>query len=162
MPWRSRGRGGLEVYLYSFSNFGTGWRWVVNATARPLYPGKETRYSLSRRLVWTSAENLAHTGVWTPAHASRSVIARPCTDPRLTSNNSKHGIGLHKCGKGMYRSCLVFIFYYWARFVYRFALVKYVSIYNSVPRNRLCSFIKFHIMKTATLCTVYIIRSILF
>lgn len=116
--------GELEVYLYSFSNFGTEWRLVVNIIARPLYPRKETRHSLSRRLVWTVAQNLTRTGVWTPDHASRSVIARPSTDPGL--NNSKYGIGLHKCGKryvsvvlGIYQSCLVFIFYHWARFVHR-------------------------------------------
>jgi hypothetical protein len=157
---RLEGREGeLEVYLYSFSNLGTEWRLGVNTTAQPLYPGKDTRYSFSRRLVWTVAEHLAPTGVWTPVHASRSVIARPSADPGL--NNSKHGVGLYKCGKGIYQSCLVFIFYHWARFVYRFYLVKCVRIYNCVPWNRLCSFIKFHIMKTATLCTVYIIHYIL-
>jgi len=81
-----------------------------NTTARPLYPGKETRYLLSRRLVLTVAEHLAPTVVCTPNHVSRSVIARPSTDPGL--NNSKHGVGLHKCGKDMYQSCLVFIFYH--------------------------------------------------
>lgn len=91
--------GELEVCLYSFSNLGTGWWWVINTTIRPLYPGKETRYSLSRRLVWIVAENLSPTGVWTPVDASRSVIARPCTDPGLTGNNSKRGIVLRKCGK---------------------------------------------------------------
>jgi len=28
---------GLQVQLYSFLNFGARWRWVVNATPRPLY-----------------------------------------------------------------------------------------------------------------------------
>jgi hypothetical protein len=119
--------GELEVYLYSFSNLGTEWRLVVNTTARPLYPGKETRYSLSSRLVWTVAENLAPTWDWTPVNVSRSVIARPSTDPGL--NNSKHGIGLHKCGKDMYQSCLVFVFFHWARFVCRFYLVQCFRIY---------------------------------
>jgi hypothetical protein len=31
-------RDGLEVWLYSFFNFSTRWRWVVNATLWPLYP----------------------------------------------------------------------------------------------------------------------------
>jgi hypothetical protein len=29
---------GIEVQLYSFFNLGARWRWVVNATPRPLYP----------------------------------------------------------------------------------------------------------------------------
>jgi len=33
-------RGG-EVYLYSFFNLGARWGWVVNATTRLLYPGKD-------------------------------------------------------------------------------------------------------------------------
>jgi hypothetical protein len=28
----------VEVQLYSFFNLGVRWRWVVNATLRPLYP----------------------------------------------------------------------------------------------------------------------------
>jgi hypothetical protein len=28
---------GIAVYLYSFFNLGARWRWVVNATPRPLY-----------------------------------------------------------------------------------------------------------------------------
>jgi hypothetical protein len=28
---------GIAVYLYSFFNLGASWRWVVNATPRPLY-----------------------------------------------------------------------------------------------------------------------------
>ena len=43
-------RGGLEVQLYSFFNLGARWGWVGNATPRPLYPGKETRYPLNRSL----------------------------------------------------------------------------------------------------------------
>ena len=30
--------GGAEVRLYSFFNLGARWMWVINATARPLYP----------------------------------------------------------------------------------------------------------------------------
>jgi hypothetical protein len=33
-----------------FFNFGARWRCGVNATTRPLYPGKKSRYSLYRRL----------------------------------------------------------------------------------------------------------------
>jgi hypothetical protein len=36
-----RPRGGVEVQLYSFFNLGSRRRWVVNATPRPLYPGKD-------------------------------------------------------------------------------------------------------------------------
>jgi len=28
----------VEVYLYTFFNFGARWGWVVNATLRPIYP----------------------------------------------------------------------------------------------------------------------------
>jgi len=61
--------GGLEVYLYSFFNLSTRWRWVVNATPWPLYPwerdpvpiGHEAGWPLG--LVWTVLENLAPTGI---------------------------------------------------------------------------------------------------
>jgi len=39
-----------EVQLYSFFNLSAKWGWVVIATPQPLYPGKETRYPLYRRL----------------------------------------------------------------------------------------------------------------
>jgi hypothetical protein len=31
-------RWGVEVYLYSFFSLSAKWKWVVNATPRPLYP----------------------------------------------------------------------------------------------------------------------------
>ena len=31
-------KGGVDIYLYSFSNLGVRWKGVVNATPRPLYP----------------------------------------------------------------------------------------------------------------------------
>ena len=39
MPYNRprRLRGGLEVWLYFFFKLGSSWRWVVNATPRPLY-----------------------------------------------------------------------------------------------------------------------------
>jgi hypothetical protein len=40
----------VEVYLDSFFTLGARWGWVVNATSRPLYTGKENRYPLYRRL----------------------------------------------------------------------------------------------------------------
>ena len=33
-----KAQGGVQVYLYSFFNLGTCWRWVLNFTQRPLYP----------------------------------------------------------------------------------------------------------------------------
>jgi hypothetical protein len=36
-----RPRGGVGVLLYSFLKLGGRWGWVVNATTRPLYPGKD-------------------------------------------------------------------------------------------------------------------------
>jgi hypothetical protein len=42
---------GVEVYLHSFFDPGTRWRWVVSFTPRPLYPqGKTSWYPLDRRL----------------------------------------------------------------------------------------------------------------
>ena len=39
---------GVEVYLYTFFNLGDKVGWVVNATSRPLQPGKKTVYALYR------------------------------------------------------------------------------------------------------------------
>jgi hypothetical protein len=48
-PWRRIGA--VEVYLHSFFDLGTRWRWVVSFTPRPLYPqGKSPWYPLDRRL----------------------------------------------------------------------------------------------------------------
>jgi hypothetical protein len=47
--WGSRGR--VEVQPYSFIKLGVKWRWVVNATRRPLYLRGRNRYPLYRRLV---------------------------------------------------------------------------------------------------------------
>jgi len=41
---------GVEVWLYSFFNFGTRWEWVVSTTPWPLYPGTETRCPFHRTL----------------------------------------------------------------------------------------------------------------
>ena len=63
-------RGGVEVYLYPFFNFGTRWWRVVSVTPRPIFPpGKEARYTLHRRLggaqgrsreVWKMMKTLAN------------------------------------------------------------------------------------------------------
>ena len=42
--------GGAEIYLYSFFNLGARWRWVVNATPRPLHPRQRNAVPLFRRL----------------------------------------------------------------------------------------------------------------
>jgi hypothetical protein len=63
-PWRSRR--GVDAYLYCFFNLGTRWVWWLTACPGRFTHAKETRYPLYRRLggpVWTSAENLAHTGI---------------------------------------------------------------------------------------------------
>jgi hypothetical protein len=55
-----------------------GGGWVVSTMIRPLYPREKTRYPLYRRLVgpqgpvWTSAENLANTGIRSPDRPARS------------------------------------------------------------------------------------------
>ena len=41
---------GVQVQLYCFFDLNSRWGWVVNATPGPLYPGKDTRYPLYRRL----------------------------------------------------------------------------------------------------------------
>jgi len=41
---------GVEVYLYSFFNFGARWWWVVNTTPRPLYPQERDPVPIDRRL----------------------------------------------------------------------------------------------------------------
>jgi hypothetical protein len=35
---------GVEIKLYSFCNLGARWRWLTNATPRPIYTGKGNRY----------------------------------------------------------------------------------------------------------------------
>jgi hypothetical protein len=48
-PWRRTG--GVEVWLHTFFDLGTRWRWVVSFTPLPLYPqGKNPFYPLDRRL----------------------------------------------------------------------------------------------------------------
>ena len=59
----------VEVQLYSFFYLRTRWRWVVNATPRPLY--SQERYPVSfvqeagwaPESVWTGAEELDLTGM---------------------------------------------------------------------------------------------------
>ena len=69
-------RGGVEVYLYSFFNFGAKWGgWSTPRSGR-FNPGK-TRYPLYRRLGGpraglTGAENLAPTGIRSPDLPARS------------------------------------------------------------------------------------------
>jgi hypothetical protein len=51
--------------------------WVVNATPRPLYPGKDAVPSVwevgwGPEPVWTGAENLAPTGILSPDRPARS------------------------------------------------------------------------------------------
>jgi len=50
-------------------NLGIRCGWVVNTTPHLLYPGKDTRYPLYRRLggpIWMGRENVNPTGVRTP------------------------------------------------------------------------------------------------
>jgi hypothetical protein len=48
---KAYGEGGVELYLHSFFDLGTRWRWVVSFTPRPLYTkGKSPLYPLDRRL----------------------------------------------------------------------------------------------------------------
>jgi hypothetical protein len=61
-------RGWVVVWLY----FGTGWRWIVNATPRPLCPRERDPVPILLEVAWTpepvwmGAENLASTGIQSP------------------------------------------------------------------------------------------------
>ena len=74
-----RPRGGIEVWLYSFSNLCARW-WVGGRhhASAALPPVKEIRYPLYRRLggapgpVWAAAENLASTGIRSTDSPARS------------------------------------------------------------------------------------------
>jgi hypothetical protein len=85
------------MWLYSLFNLGTILGWVVNATLRPLYNPGKTRYPLYRRLggppgpVWTSAENLAPTGIRSPDRPARSQSLHRLSypDPRQYSTKPK-------------------------------------------------------------------------
>ena len=65
-------RGEVELQLYYFFDHGPRWGWVDNATPRPLYPQERDPLPIIQevewapRLVLTSAENLADTGIRSP------------------------------------------------------------------------------------------------
>jgi hypothetical protein len=72
-------RRGVEVYLYPHFNLSAKWRWVVNATRRPLYPRErsgphcvQTFPGWTPGQVWTDAEILASTGIRFPDRLARS------------------------------------------------------------------------------------------
>jgi hypothetical protein len=58
--------------IVPFFNFGTRWRWVVNAMPQPLYPRERDlvptiqEAGLAPQPVWTSAEKLTSTNIWCP------------------------------------------------------------------------------------------------
>ena len=62
-------RGVTEAQIYSFSNLGTKWGSVVNATPRTLYPGEGDPVPIvqedgwGREPVWTGVENLDPTEI---------------------------------------------------------------------------------------------------
>jgi hypothetical protein len=70
--------GGVELQLYAFFNLGAGWRWVINPTPRPLYPGERSSIPIVQEVgwdpgsVWMGAKNLALTGIRSPEHPSCS------------------------------------------------------------------------------------------
>ena len=74
-----RHREGIQVQLYSFFNMYTRWGWVVNATARPLYPRERESVPTVQEAgwapgpVWTGAENLAPTGIRSPERPVRTL-----------------------------------------------------------------------------------------
>jgi hypothetical protein len=84
-------RGGVEVYFYSFLNLGEGWKCVVNATPRPLYPRERDPVTLAQEVgrapgpAWKGAENLAP-----PAFAPLTVqpVANRYTNYAIPVRNS--------------------------------------------------------------------------
>jgi hypothetical protein len=61
------------VQLNSFFNLRARWEWVAEATLRPIYPqetdsvGDAQEAGWAPGQVWTGAENLASTGIGSPA-----------------------------------------------------------------------------------------------
>jgi hypothetical protein len=53
----------VEVQFYYFFNLGARWEWVF-ATPQPLYPGKEIRYPLYRKMggPWTNLDECGKFG----------------------------------------------------------------------------------------------------
>jgi hypothetical protein len=66
--------GGVEIYLHSFFDLGTRWRWVESFMPLPLYPqGKSPWYPLYRGLVG-------------PRAVLDVVVKRKIPNPRQKSN----------------------------------------------------------------------------
>jgi hypothetical protein len=69
---------GNKGIIYSLFNPAASWRWVVNATPRPLYPRERDRVKIVQEdgwapgAVWTGGENLAATGFRSPDRLGRS------------------------------------------------------------------------------------------
>jgi len=66
----------VEVWLCSFFNLSTRWRWVVNATPQLLYPLERPSAHciggwVGPRTVWMGAENLAPSGIRSPDRPAR-------------------------------------------------------------------------------------------
>jgi len=68
-----RGSTGIALPLF---NLGARWLWVVNATPRPLYSGKETRYPFYRRLG----------GPQNRSGKVRKISPQPGLDPRTVQS----------------------------------------------------------------------------
>jgi hypothetical protein len=73
--------GGKEVQLHILFNLGTGWRWLVNTTLRPLQP----RYSMNIRVCGPSESVRANrrtdnsldlSGIRNSDHVARSLVIR--------------------------------------------------------------------------------------
>jgi hypothetical protein len=72
MPWRRIG--GVDVYIHSFFDLGTRWRWVVIFTPRPLYPQGR-------------APGTHWIGGWvSPRAVLDAVVKRKIPSPRRESN----------------------------------------------------------------------------
>ena len=75
-----KAHGGVEIWLYFSFKLDARWGWVVNATPRPHYPGKEARYltyRLAKEPVCTGAVDLAPTEIRSP---DRLPVASSYTD----------------------------------------------------------------------------------
>ena len=67
-----------------------GFGWAVNTTPRPLYPRERDPVSILQRAgwssepVWTGAENLASTGIWSPDRPAVASRYTNCAIPALS------------------------------------------------------------------------------
>jgi len=87
-----RHREGIEVYLYSFFNPTATWGWAVSAMPWPLHAHEGGAVPIPQEAewdtgpVWTGAENIISTGIWSLDH------------PAHSKSHTKHATSAHITG----------------------------------------------------------------